>query len=126
MEILVEHRTPNGHRYHGGAKADASGLRLLNHDTVIFNLVALSLLVYRQLTTSHIDFWFIIPYSLFLVFLGTRARVLKSRVAELVDLAAHRAGLQRVTRRGKVAMSTSTLQVQTPMTAIESASSRPQ
>jgi hypothetical protein len=51
---------------------------------------------------------------------------LKSRVAELVDLAAHRAGLQRVTRRGKVAMSTSTLQVQTPMTAIESASSRPQ
>jgi hypothetical protein len=34
--------------------------------------------------------------------------LLKSRVAELVDLAAHRAGLQRVTRRGKFAMPTST------------------
>jgi len=114
--------------YHGGAKC-LTRVRLRDRlvtTTVIFNLVALSLLVYRQLTTSHIDFWFIIPYSLFLVFLGTRARVLKSRVAELVDLAAHRAGLQRVTRRGKVATSTSTLQVQTPMTAIESASSRPQ
>jgi hypothetical protein len=35
--------------------------------------------------------------------------LLKSRVVELVDLAAHRAGLQRMTRRGKVVgMATST------------------
>jgi hypothetical protein len=62
--------------------------------TVILNLIVLSLLVYRQLNISHIDLWFIIPYALFLVFLATRARLLKSRVAELVDLAAQRAGLQ--------------------------------
>jgi hypothetical protein len=67
--------------------------------TVILNLIALSLLVYRQLNTSHVDLWFIIPYSLFLVFLATRARLLKSRVAELVDLAAQRAGLQPLTRQ---------------------------
>ncbi len=39
----------------------------------------------------------------FVVFLATRARALKSRVAELVDLAAYRAGLQRVVRRGGIA-----------------------
>jgi hypothetical protein len=38
---------------------------------------------------------------LFLVFLATRARALKKRVAELVDLAAYRAGLQRVGKSGK-------------------------
>ena len=69
--------------------------------TIIFNLIALSLLIYRQLNISHVDLWVLVPYVLFLVFLWTRARLLKSRVAELVDLAAHRAGLQRVTRRGK-------------------------
>jgi hypothetical protein len=42
-----------------------------------------------------------IPYSLFLIFLANRAHALKSRVAELVDLAAFRAGLQPLTRRGK-------------------------
>ncbi len=72
--------------------------------TVIFNMIALSLLIYRQLNISHVDLWFIIPYSLFLVFLATRARALKSRVAELVDLAASRAGLQRVVRRNRRSM----------------------
>jgi uncharacterized membrane protein len=76
--------------------------------TIIFNLIALSLLIYHQLNISHVDLWVLVPYLLFLVFLWTRARLLKSRVAELVDLAAHRAGLQRVTRRGKVGMATST------------------
>jgi hypothetical protein len=40
---------------------------------------------------------------LFLLFLWTRARALKSRVAELVDAAALRAGLQRVARKQKIA-----------------------
>ena len=87
--------------YHGGGKC-LTRVRLRDRlvtTTVIFNLIALSLLVYRQLNTSHIDLWFIIPYSLFLVFLATRARLLKSRVAELVDLAAQRAGLQPLTRQ---------------------------
>jgi hypothetical protein len=86
--------------YHGGGKC-LTRVRLRDRlvtTTVILNLIALSLLVYRQLNISHIDLWFIIPYSLFLVFLATRARLLKSRVAELVDLAAQRAGLQPLTR----------------------------
>jgi uncharacterized membrane protein len=69
---------------------------------IIFNLIAISLLIYRQLNVSHLDLWFIVGYGLFLVFLATRARALKSRVAELVELAALRAGLQRVGRKGKM------------------------
>ena len=79
--------------------------------TIIFNLIALTLFTYRQLNASHVVLWFLIPYLLFLIFLGTRARALKSRVAELIDLAAHRAGLQRVTRRSKV----KTARVEVPM-----------
>jgi hypothetical protein len=70
---------------------------------VIIGLVALSVVIYRQLHASHLDLWSIVPYSAFLVFLALRARALKSRVAELVDLAAHRAGLQRISGRGVVA-----------------------
>ena len=75
--------------------------------TIIFNLIALSLLIYRQLNITHVDLWALVPYIVFLMFLWTRARLLKSRVAELVDVAAHRAGLQRVMRKGKMAMQTS-------------------
>jgi uncharacterized membrane protein len=87
--------------------------------TIIFNLIALSLLIYRQLNISHVDLWVLVPYLLFLVFLWTRARLLKSRVAELVDLAARRAGLQRVMRRGKVAGSESTQQVEMPANTVD-------
>jgi hypothetical protein len=90
--------------------------------TVIFNLVALSLLVYRQINISHVDLWFIIPYFLFLIFLGTRARLLKSRVAELVYLAAQRAGLQRVLRKGKIARTETPPQIQAISSATASAS----
>ena len=91
--------------YHGGAKC-LTRVRLRTRfvtTTVIFNLIVLSLLIYRQLNTSHVDLWFIVPYLLFVVFLATRARALKRRVAELVDVAAYRAGLQRVLRRGGIA-----------------------
>jgi glycosyltransferase involved in cell wall biosynthesis len=91
--------------YHGGPKC-LTRLKLRSRfvtTTVILNLIVLSLLIYHQLNTSHIDLWFIVPYSLFLVFLATRAQALKKRVAELVDLAAYRAGLQRVGKRGKPA-----------------------
>ena len=70
--------------------------------TVIFGLLALSIVIYRWLHTSHLDLWSVIPFSIFLIFLASRARALKARVAELVDLAAYRAGLQRITRRGVV------------------------
>jgi hypothetical protein len=68
---------------------------------IIFNLIAISLLIYHQVNVSRVDFWPIVFYGAFLGFLATRARALKSRVAELVDLAAFRAGLQRVSRKGK-------------------------
>jgi hypothetical protein len=111
--------------YHGGGKC-LTRVRLRDRlvtTTVILNLIALALLVYRQLNISHVDFWFIIPYVLFLVFLATRARVLKSRVAEVVDLAAQRAGLQRILRRGKIAPLTTIPQVQVPVNAMNGASS---
>ena len=88
--------------YHGGGN-QLTRVRLRNRfvtSTVIFGLLALSIVIYRQLHTSNLDLWSVIPFLLFLVFLASRARALKARVAELVDLAGHRAGLQRVTRRG--------------------------
>jgi glycosyltransferase involved in cell wall biosynthesis len=91
--------------YHGGGKC-LTRVRLRSRfvtTTVIINLLALSLLIYRQLNASHLDLWFIISYALFLIFLASRARILKRRVAELVDVAAYRAGLQRLTRRPKSA-----------------------
>jgi glycosyltransferase involved in cell wall biosynthesis len=87
---------------HGGGKK-LTRVRLRSRfvtSTIIFGLIALSIVIYRQLHTSHLDLWSVIPFSLFLVFLASRARALKARVAELVDLAAYRAGLQRMTRRG--------------------------
>jgi O-antigen biosynthesis protein len=111
--------------YHGGGKC-LTRVRLRDRlvtTTVIFNLIALALLVYRQLNISHVDLWFIIPYGLFVVFLGTRARVLKSRVAELVDLAAQRAGLQRVLRKRKIATRPILApEVQVPVKVTDSAS----
>jgi hypothetical protein len=110
--------------YHGGGKC-LTRVRLRNRlvtTTVIFNLIAASLLIYRQLNVSHVEIWSIVAYLVFLVFLGTRARALKSRVAELVDLAAHRAGLQRVARRGKMAPSTVAPEVQVPVSVTDPAS----
>jgi GT2 family glycosyltransferase len=111
--------------YHGSGKC-LTRVRLRSRlvtTTVILNLVALALLVYRQLNISHVDLWFIIPYLLFVIFLVTRARALKSRVAELVDLAAHRAGLERIVRRDKKAKLESTPKVQVPMDVVDSVSS---
>jgi len=111
--------------YHGSGKC-LTRVRLRSRlvtTTVILNLVVLALLVYRQLNISHVDFWFIIPYLLFVIFLATRARALKSRVAELVDLAARRAGLERIVRRDKKAKLESTPEVQVPMDVIDFVSS---
>jgi hypothetical protein len=90
--------------YHGDGKClTRVGLRhKFVATTVIINLVLLSILIYRQLNSSHIDLWSIILYSIFAIFLVFRAHALKARVAELVDAAAYRAGLQRIMRRGKL------------------------
>jgi GT2 family glycosyltransferase len=87
--------------YHGGPKClTRAGLHYrFVTTTVIINLVALALLSYQQLHAGHFSPWVWFVYFCFVFFLGLRARGLKSRVAELVDLAAYRAGLQRIARR---------------------------
>ena len=91
--------------YHGGSKClTRTGLRYrFVPTTVIINLVALSLLVYRQLNVGHAEPWLIAIYLAFLAYLAFHARRLKYRVAELIDMAAYRAGLQRILRRPKPA-----------------------
>jgi glycosyltransferase involved in cell wall biosynthesis len=88
--------------YHGDAKClTRAALRYrFVPTTVIINLIALSILIYRQVNLSHIDLWSVVPYLCFVVFLASRARRLKLRVAELLDLAAYRTGLRRIVRRG--------------------------
>ncbi len=86
--------------YHGGPKClTRAALRYrFVTTTVMINFVMLSLLMYRQLISPALDWWTVIPYLAFVAFLAVRARRLKERVAEVVDLAAHRAGLQRIHR----------------------------
>jgi hypothetical protein len=57
------------------------------------------MILYRDLNSSGVDLRILIPYGIFLLFIGTRARRLKRRVAEIVDVAAFRLGLQRITRK---------------------------
>jgi hypothetical protein len=91
--------------YHGAGKClTRAALRYrFVTTTVIINLVALSILIYRQLGRSHADLWSIILYGCFVLFLLIRAHRLRLRVAELVDLAAFRVGLQRILRRRRKA-----------------------
>jgi glycosyltransferase involved in cell wall biosynthesis len=87
--------------YHGGAKC-LTRARLLYRfvtTTVVVNLIVLSLLIYQVLHTGRLPLFFAMPYLLFAIFLTTRAQRLRSRVAELVDLAAYRTGLTLVNAR---------------------------
>ncbi len=86
--------------YHGGEKClTRVGLRnRFVTTTVIINLMVLTLLIYHQLNTGSWDLWTMLAYLLFIGFLAFRAHRLKRRVAELVDLAAYRIGLRRITR----------------------------
>jgi hypothetical protein len=94
--------------YHGGPKClTRAGLRYrFVTTTILINLVTLCLMTYHQLHAGHFDVWLLAIYFCFVLFLANRARLLKSRVAEMVDLAAYRAGLQRIPRtavRAKIA-----------------------
>jgi hypothetical protein len=86
--------------YHGGPKC-LTRAALRNRfvaTTVIMNLVIVALLTYHALSVGSVDVLALLGYGIFLLFLWNRARTLKARVAELVDLAAHRVGLQRIIR----------------------------
>ncbi|MDQ3120552.1 MAG: glycosyltransferase [Verrucomicrobiota bacterium] len=91
--------------YHGGGKClTRVGLRnRFVATTVIINLIVLTLLIYHLLNTAHAQLWAFVPYLCFVLFLVLRARKLRRRVAELVDVAAQRCGLQRIARSGAVA-----------------------
>jgi len=91
--------------YHGGPKClTRVGLRSrFVTTTVIINLVVLTLIIYHLLNTGSADLWVLLAYVGFLAFLAVRARKLRRRVAELADLAACRAGLQRIARSGVAA-----------------------
>jgi glycosyltransferase involved in cell wall biosynthesis len=94
--------------YHGGPKClTRAGLcyRFVP-TTIVINLIALWLITYHELQTGHLDFWLIAIYAVFVLFLAVRARRLKSRVAEIVDLAAYRSGLTRIRRRRSTAAAT--------------------
>ena len=86
--------------YHGGPKClTRAGLRYrFVPTTILINLVTLCLMAYHQLHAGHLDIWLLALYFCFVLFLVNRARRLKSRVAEMVDVAAYRAGLQRIAR----------------------------
>jgi hypothetical protein len=87
--------------YHGGPKC-LTRVRLRYRfvtTTVIINLLFLAMLIYRDLNNAGLDWRILLPYSLFLVLLVTRARRLKRRVAEIVDVAASRIGLERIRKR---------------------------
>ena len=87
--------------YHGGPKC-LTRVRLRYRfvtTTIIINLLILAMILYRDLNSAGVDLRILIPYALFLLFLGSRARRLKRRVAEIVDVAAFRLGLQRITRK---------------------------
>ncbi|MDP9099278.1 MAG: glycosyltransferase [Verrucomicrobiota bacterium] len=87
--------------YHGGPKClTRAGLRYrFVPTTILFSLVTLCLVIYHQLHAGHLDVWLLALYFCFLLFLGNRARRLKARVAEMVDVAAYRAGLQPIARK---------------------------
>ncbi|CAN5491107.1 hypothetical protein BH18VER1_BH18VER1_11380 [soil metagenome] len=88
--------------YHGGPKC-LTRVRLRAQfvtTTVIINLTILSLLIYGELHSASLDWRVIGAYLGFVTFLAFRARALKRRVAEVVDVAAFRAGLQRMGRSG--------------------------
>jgi hypothetical protein len=59
------------------------------------------------LNVGHAEPWLIGTYSCFALYLAVHARRLKHRVAELVDMAAYRAGMQRIRRRNGSAATTS-------------------
>ncbi|MDQ6626664.1 MAG: glycosyltransferase [Verrucomicrobiota bacterium] len=86
--------------YHGGPKCltrVALRYRFVT-TTVIINLILVSLYTYGRLHAPQFDLRVLLPYLLFLGFLAFRARRLKARVAELVDVAAQRVGLRQIAR----------------------------
>jgi glycosyltransferase involved in cell wall biosynthesis len=86
--------------YHGGPKC-LTRVSLTYYPvvtTVLLNLIAVPALIYRQVfavTPLH-DYWVLAAYAIFLLFVYYRGFRLKLRVADLVEMAALKCGLERV------------------------------
>ena len=87
--------------YHGGPKC-LTRVHLRNKmvaTTLLLNAIVLCILAYQQIFISGAAWWPWIPYALFVLVLVRRARRLKRRVADLVEAAANRCGLSRITKK---------------------------
>lgn len=96
----VELRTVT--EYHGGPKC-LTRVHLktrLVATTLLSNAVVLLALAYQQFVIPGGSWWLWIPYGVFLLVLGRRARRLRRRVAALVGAAAMRCGFTMVKGRG--------------------------
>ena len=95
--------------YHGGPKC-LTRVRLRYRfvtTTIIINLLILAMIIYRDLHSGRVDLRILIPYAIFLLFLGTRARRLRAsegragrfrRGCRLGCFARPRAALRRTAR----------------------------
>lgn len=88
--------------YHGGPKC-LTRVRLqlrMGGAILLANLLILCGLAYQQLAGDGPAWWALAGYAIFAGFLGLRARRLKRRLADLVTMAAQRAGLEPLPPRG--------------------------
>ncbi len=91
--------------YHGGPKC-LTRVRLratMAATTFWVNAVAIGLLLYREFVDTSNDLWLQIPYLIFVAYLMNHARLLKRRVAQLVEAAAKRIHLTRLSEKRKSA-----------------------
>ncbi|MEO6052664.1 MAG: glycosyltransferase [Chthoniobacterales bacterium] len=89
--------------YHGGPRClTRIGLSTsMVATTLLVNIILLSCLAYRQFFMPNPGIWLQIAYLVFVAILISRAWRLKRRVAELVEAAAQRCGLNRILRGQK-------------------------
>ncbi len=85
--------------YHGGPKClTRVGLKSkMLTTTFLTNVIAVGILGYRGFIDG--DLWLQVPYLIFVIYLFNNARVLKRRVAQLVEAAANRIQLTRVSEK---------------------------
>lgn len=87
--------------YHGGPKC-LTRVHLRNKmvaTTLLVNAVMICILAYQQFLIPGGAWWPWIPYTVFVLVLARRARRLKRRVADLVEAAANRCGLSRISKQ---------------------------
>ncbi len=87
--------------YHGGPKCltRAQLLLRMGGTNVLVNFILLAALAYQQVFADGVPWWLGAGYGLFAAFLLVRARRLKRRTADLLNVAARQVGLEHISRR---------------------------